>query len=107
MPEPARAALWISGGALFLAACCALPVLLVAAGASTALAAAAGAPAVLALPAVATGAGLAAFGWGIALRRGTLRWQARPLMLATLALALAAAILLSEAGIIATLESWT
>ncbi len=107
MPDTTRAALWTSGAALVLAACCALPVLFVAAGAGTALAAAAGAPAMLALPAVALGAGLAAFGWGLALRRGTLRRQARPLALATLSLAAALAILLSEAKIIAALEAWT
>ncbi len=107
MPDSSRAALWTSGAALFLAACCALPVLLVAAGAGTALAAAAGAPTMLALPALALGAGLAVLGLGLAVRRGTLRRQAPRFALVTLMLAAALTILLFEAKIIAALEAWT
>lgn len=107
MPDTSRAALWTSGAALFLAACCALPVLLAAAGAGTALAAAAGAPARLAFPALALGAGLALLGLGLAVRHGTLRRQAPQFALATLMLAAALIVLLSEAKIIAALETWT
>ena len=90
----------LGGGAFLTAACCFLPLMLMAAGAGTGLIALVGRASVLALPLIGISALLLIAGWWVALRRGAPTRVKVWLGAGTLMTAMAALIVLNETAVI-------